>query len=279
MEPFEYVTRRPGGAVGRFVESVWWARGRLRVGSERVAPTGSTVLGIVLGPPIEQTPRNGRGDTHPGRSGFLIGPHDEPIVNRPTGETWCVGIVTTPFGCRASFGFDPLPLRGRVIGAEAWTPFGGIRDALLTTSDPQSALELVERALEVGLDPDVPGIDRVERAVALLTEEPALPIGELAERLGVSHEHLDREFARIVGLGPRTLARILRMRALLGSIDVFGTVAWIDRAAELGWFDQAHLIRDFKKLTGMSPSAYVAAYRAVYAPGEDEPGFAPDVHA
>jgi AraC-like DNA-binding protein len=152
-----------------------------------------------------------------------------------------------------------------------------VREALLRAPDPESALDIVERALEEGVEPDVQGIDRVESAVDLLTEDPARPIGELAERLRVSHEHLDREFARIVGLGPRTLARILRMRALLGSIDVFGTVAWTDRAAELGWFDQAHLIRDFKRQTGRSPSAYVAAYRAVYAPGEDEPGFAPDV--
>ncbi len=123
----------------------------------------------------------------------------------------------------------------------------------------------------------MPGVDRVERAVALLTEDPARPIGELADRLGVSHEHLDRAFARIVGLGPRRLAKILRMRALLASIDVFGTVAWTERAAELGWFDQAHLIRDFRRQTGLSPSAYVAAYRAVYAPGEEAPGFAPDV--
>jgi AraC-like DNA-binding protein len=276
-EPFEFVTRRPGGAAGRFVESVWWARGSLRVERERVAPTGSTVLGIVLGPPIEQTPRNGRGETHPGGTGFLIGPHDEPIVNRPTAETWCVGIVTTPFGCRAAFGIDPLPLRGRVVGAEAWALFGRVREALLDATGPAAALGIVEGALEACLDPEVPGVDRVERAVALLTEDPAQPISELAGRIGVSHEHLDREFARIVGLGPRTLARILRMRALLGSIDVFGTVTWTERAAELGWFDQAHLIRDFRKLTGMSPSAYIAAYRAVYAPGEEEPGFAPDV--
>ncbi|MDQ4137893.1 MAG: AraC family transcriptional regulator, partial [Actinomycetota bacterium] len=167
---------------------------------------------------------------------------------------------------------------GRVTGADGWAAFRDVREALLSAPDADAALDAVERALQGGLM-DVPGVDRAEQAVDLLTADPARPIGELAERLGVSHEHLDREFARIVGLGPRTLARILRMRALLGSIDVFGTVGWTERATELGWFDQAHLIRDFKKHTGMSPSAYVSAYRAVYAPGEDEPGFAPDVRA
>jgi AraC-like DNA-binding protein len=274
--PFQYVPRRPGGAVGRFVESIWWARGILRVETERVAPTGSTVLGVVLGPPIEQTPSNGAGAVHAGETGFVIGPHDEPIVNRPTGETWCVGIVTTPFGCRAALGFDPLPLRGRVTDADEWAPFREVRSNLQAAKSPEAALDLLETALRESLDAAVPGIDRVERAVGLLTLDPARPIGTLADELGLSHEHLDREFARIAGLSPRTLARILRMRALLNLIDVFGTVAWTDRAAELGWFDQAHLIRDFKRMTGVSPSAYLAAYRSVYSPGEEEPGFAPD---
>jgi methylphosphotriester-DNA--protein-cysteine methyltransferase len=62
----------------------------------------------------------------------------------------------------------------------------------------------------------------------------------------VSHGHLDRQFTDQVGLSPRTLARILRMRRLLEEIDVHGSVGWADKAAELGWSDQAHLIRDFK---------------------------------
>ena len=64
---------------------MWFARGTMRGPRERIAPTGSTVLGIVLGDPIRQTPANGHGEPFLAERGFLIGPHDAPIVNEPLG--------------------------------------------------------------------------------------------------------------------------------------------------------------------------------------------------
>ena len=87
----------------------------------------------------------------------------------------------------------------------------------------------------------------------------------------MSHGHLDRLFAGQVGLSPRRLARILRMRRLLEDIDVYGLVGWADKAADLGWFDQGHLIRDFKRHTGVTPSQYVAAQRSAYDRDEGPP--------
>jgi AraC-like DNA-binding protein len=273
--PFTYLTRSPAGLLGRCVESVWFARGTLAADSERIAPTGSSVLGIVLGAPITQTPRNGAGEPYPAVTGFLIGPHDEPVVNRPSAETWCVGIVTTPVGARAALGADPLPLRGRVVGADAWPRFAEVRAALTGMTDPTTMLGYVESVLAEDLCTDDPWLARCEDAVALLAAAPTRPIAGIAAELGVSHGHLDREFRRVVGFGPRTLARILRMRRLLAVLDVYGSVAWTTLAADLGWYDQAHLIRDFKRFTGVTPSAYVDAYRAVYAPADAQPGFTP----
>src|SRR5688500_6047074 len=44
---FEYVPRRVGGETSRFVEWIWFARGRMTGVRERIAPTGSTVAAIV----------------------------------------------------------------------------------------------------------------------------------------------------------------------------------------------------------------------------------------
>jgi hypothetical protein len=51
-----YVPRRVGGEPGRFVEWVWFARGRITGVRELIAPTGSTVAAVVLGDPIQQSP-------------------------------------------------------------------------------------------------------------------------------------------------------------------------------------------------------------------------------
>jgi hypothetical protein len=117
---FEYVLRPVGGETGRFVEEIWFARGRITGVRERIAPTGSTVAAFVLGDPILQTPV-GQGIALLADTGFLIGPHDRPIVNEPQGETYCVGIVTTPVGCRPTLGLAPATLRGRIVDLlQAW---------------------------------------------------------------------------------------------------------------------------------------------------------------
>jgi AraC-like DNA-binding protein len=264
---FEFVSRPAPAALAHCVESIWHARGRIPYRRERIAPTGSTVAGIVLGPPIRQTPLDG--DPFLATTGFLIGPHDRPIINEPTGDTWCVGIVATPVGCRAAFGVDPAGLRGRVCD---WPPAAHLRSRL-TGRTPDEAITLVGAALE---PQPVPGLSRVASAVAALEADPTRSIAELAAELGISHGHLDREFLRVVGVGPRVLARTLRVRRLLERIDVYGKVEWTALAGRLGWYDQAHLIRDFKRHTGVTPSEYQAAQRREFAPAEAAPGFVPE---
>lgn len=261
---FEYVSREPRGETGRFVESIWFARGQITGVRERIAPTGSTVAAVVLGDPIRQTP-DGAAEAVVADTGFLIGPHDRPIVNEPLGQTYCVGIVTTPVGCRPALGLAPAALRGRVVGLlTVWPRAVAVRWALLNCQTPDEALDLLSATLNRPEPFDVKAFERCEAAVAMVSVEPTRPVGDIAAELGVSHGHLDRQFTDQVGLSPRTLARILRVRQLLETIDVHGSVGWAGKAAELGWSDQAHLIRDFKRHTGVTPSEYVTAQRATY---------------
>ncbi len=274
---FRFTVRQPSGPLGRYVESVWYASGQIPYARERIAPTGSTVAGIVLGPPIRQTPLGGAPFT--ADAGFLIGPHDRPVWNEPSGRTECVGIVTTPIGCAAAFGVRPAPLRGRVVDLlTAWPAAGGLRERLAGSpvADPETLLDATEEVLDRGLDGSDHGLDRCERAVAALDADPTRSVAGLAAELAVSHGHLDREFTRIVGLTPRTLARVLRVRRLLEQVDVWGPVAWTRLAADLGWYDQSHLVRDVTRHTGVPPSAYVAAQRRLLTPEDAAPGFVPE---
>ena len=273
---FEFELRQPAAPLTPYAESVWWARGQIPYRRERIAPTGSTVAVLVLGPPIVQIPRDGAGEAFVATSGWLAGPHDRPVVNAPTADTWAVGVISTPVGCRALFGVDPTPIRGRVVDLlAAWPAAAALRAALLAAAGPRECLDLAEEALRAGLRPDGPGVRRCAAAVAALEAAPVRPIADIAADLGVSHAHLDREFERVVGLGPRSLARILRLRRLLASIDVHGSVNWTALAAEWGWFDQSHFIRDFRRHTGVTPSAYVAAQRGAF--DRHEPGFVPEM--
>jgi AraC-like DNA-binding protein len=261
------------------VASTWYARGTVPYRRERVAPTGSTVAVIVLGDSIIETAGGPRAVPLHAERGFLIGPHDRPVTNEPTGETFAVGIVTTAVGCRAALGADPADIAGRVVDLmETWPTAAGLRERLLVAPDPEAMLDLAVTCLTDGLRPDVPGLDRCERAVAMLQEDPVRPIADIASALGVSHGHLDREFTRIVGLAPRRLARLLRVERLLEAIDIDGDVPWADLATHLGWADQSHMIRDVKRHTGSTPSAYIAARRTFAAAtvSEESARFVPE---
>ena len=277
--PFDFLTVVPSAPADRFVESIWYARGTVPYTRERIAPTGSTVAVFVLGDPIRQIPADGAGLPLRADEGFLLGPHDRPTINEPLGETHAVGIVTRPFGAEATFGVLPALLRGRAVElTSTWSAARELRAALLAADGPAAKLAVIDDHLVDHIRPSVPGIDRCEQAVALLEADPTRRISEIAAEVGISHGHLDRELTRVVGLTPRALARLLRMRRLLATVDVRSDVGWSERAAELGWFDQAHLIRDFKRHTGVTPSAYLAAQRANYTsvgPG-DAAGFVPE---
>ncbi len=232
---FDDRSRTPDGDLGRAVASAWYARGTIPYRRERVAPTGSTVGVIVLGDPILETAGGPRAQPLRADHGFLIGSHDRPVINEPTGETFARGIVTTPVGARAALGVDPRAVAGAVVDLEsAWGAAAGLRERLLAESDPEAMLDLMVATLDAGLDRAAladPGAARCKRAIALLEADPVRPIGGMAAELGVSHGHLDREMNRMVGLGPRRLARPLRVERLPADIDLQAGAAWADLAA------------------------------------------------
>lgn len=277
---FQFVSRTPSDVLSRFVASFWYARGTIAYRRERIAPTGSTVAMVVLGDPISQIPNDGDGPALTAAAGFVSGPHDRPVINEPLGETHGVGIVTTPTGCEAVFGQRPATIRGQVVPLEGfWPAARGLRELLLRSESAEQALAATEEALLAELAAPPAGIERCEAAVAALEDDPTRPIADIAAEIGIPHNRLNRDFTRVVGLSPRTLASLLRVRRLLATLDVDSEIDWSQCATEFGWYDQAHLIRDFKRYTGVSPTRYVDAQRRLLVADElhDAAGFVPEM--
>ena len=92
--------------------------------------------------------------------------------------------------------------------------------------------------------------DRAVQAAALQLADPRRRVERLAADLGLSERQLRRRCQATVGYGPKTLQRVLRLRRFLHSDR-----ADLGRAAfEAGYADQAHLTRECRRLTGLSPS-------------------------
>jgi AraC-like DNA-binding protein len=85
-------------------------------------------------------------------------------------------------------------------------------------------------------------------------------VAALAVALGISDRQLRRRFHEAVGYGPKTLDRVLRLQRLVARAPavISGDEDLARVAADLGYADQAHLTRDCRRLTGMTPTALAA---------------------
>ncbi len=259
---FEFHSRVPDGALADAVETMWFARGTVAYRQEHIAPTGSCVAIFVLGDPIEQTPLGKGARSVRSRIGLFVGPHTGPMINRPLGETYAVGIVAKATGAERLFNLRPATKRGLVCElGTAWSDAPMFLGGLRSIDDGDPKLGWLERELTKTLSPASRTEIACRRAISILESDPKTLITELATEIGMSVSNLDRVFTRIVGLTPRAHANLLRMRTLLKALDVGQEINWADTAAEFGWYDQPHFIKAFKQHTGHTPTAYVAAQR------------------
>ena len=109
----------------------------------------------------------------------------------------------------------------------------------------------------------------------LLTARGGCGVAELAAETGWSDRHLRARFREETGLSPKAAARVIRFdwarRRLLRRVVSGAPQALADLAADCGYYDQAHLAREFRDLAGCPLSAWLAEeFRNVQALTSDE---------
>ncbi|MGP3915419.1 helix-turn-helix domain-containing protein [Nonomuraea sp. 10N515B] len=95
----------------------------------------------------------------------------------------------------------------------------------------------------------------------LLATSGTIPIRAIAAEVGWSNKHLIDKFRQQVGLPPKTVARLIRFNRLLSCLDESPLPRWERIAADCGYADQAHLVRDFREFAGTTPTGFLDAAR------------------
>src|SRR5262249_37471332 len=80
----------------------------------------------------------------------------------------------------------------------------------------------------------------------------------LAQKAGWSHKHLIAQFRDQVGAPPRRLGRILRFQRAIKCLGFVNRTRWAALANDCGYFDQSHMIREFREFAGCTPTEYVS---------------------
>ena len=184
-----------------------------------------------------------------------------------------LGIQFKPGGAYPFFGLPMSELAHRSLSIDRlWGPADGerLRASLVDAPTVQTRLRTLEAALVDRLHRDdvfePAAAYLVRRGIRLVTEAVEIPrVSDLARTLGVSERNLRRAFDDVLGMGPKVFARLVRFqRALRASASASqGTRPdWGAIATGVGYYDQAHLIADFRAVTGTTPTAWLRARAA-----------------
>ncbi|WP_251095418.1 helix-turn-helix domain-containing protein [Streptomyces sp. Caat 7-52] len=177
---------------------------------------------------------------------LVAGPDTRPYVPGGPARSWA-GIRFFPGTAPALLGVPAHELRDvRVELADLWPAarVRRLRDRVAAAPDPAGALEdiALERAAEAGAPDPV-----LRRLVECL--DAGRPVSATAAELGFGERRLHRRCLTAFGYGPKTLARILRLRRAL-ALARSGT-PYAETAARAGYADQSHLAREVRELAGM----------------------------
>lgn len=196
------------------------------------------------------------------RHAFVAGMHAAPSLVRAASPSWlCIELRLTPLAAGRVLGLPMHELTNRAVDLEDVVPEAPeLLARLQDASSWSSRFDLVEDFLARRLDVSAAPPPGVEWSWARLRRSGGgASIGALASELGWSHRRLIARFREHIGLAPKTVARVLRFDRAAEALRSPEPVSIADVAFSCGYFDQAHLTRDFGELAGTTPAAFVGS--------------------
>jgi AraC-like DNA-binding protein len=177
------------------------------------------------------------------------------------GQSQVFGIKFKPGGFRPFLKFATSKLADRVVAAESilGKDVNALEGILLSSGEENEKVEAANAFFRARMPKPDAVIEGVGRIVERILEERDIKtVDDLVDRTGIGKRSLQRMFNEYVGVSPKWVIRRYRLHELVERFNSNDEPRWADLALELGYFDQAHLINDFRSITGYSPTEYQA---------------------
>lgn len=226
----QYREIAPCPALRPFVRCYWTLAGRMdgTPAPQRVFPDGSMEMVFHFADPFR----------HEGRQQakmLLAGQVWSPVLLEPSRHCDVLGIRFQTGGSAAFLRFPQQEVAGRIVSLDdVWAV---------------AARRLYERMGNASNR-----IAVLERFLLEMRPEDSMP------PRGLSPRQYRRRFEAAVGISPKLFGRIVRFQR---SLQCMGQVSLVDAALACGYYDQAHLIRDWKQFAGVTPSAWLRSQSGV----------------
>lgn len=191
-------------------------------------------------------------------SAAVVGPRRQATRLRFRGVIDQVNVSFFPGAAGAFVGLPLRELVGRMAAPEDIWP-RDVREVVaeLAPLPPEQRVPRLAELLLSRLDPRRETPAQIRETVRLIrVHRGRVTVRWLADQVNLSVSQLERGFTKHVGLGPKLLARQTRVAALAAEAMTPASPGWALLAAKYGYADQAHLAREFRELTGLTPSGF-----------------------
>jgi AraC-like DNA-binding protein len=249
-----YRVYRPGPPLAAAVEYLWYLSDAPAHARELVVPSGTLELVVNL----HEDAIGVDGDRR--FAGAVVsGCYGRPFAIDTRAHAAIIGVHFRPGGAAGLLGAPPGELADDHVGLDAlWGPGAArLRERLCAADGLRDRFCLLEAALLRRLGRGRPARDAVRAALPRL-DEPGVAIGAVSAELGLSRRRFIEVFTDDVGMTPKRYARVRRFQRSLALAQASPAPAWSALALACGYFDQAHLCRDWAELAGASPREVLA---------------------
>lgn len=255
-----YVRHRPGPLLGDFVDYFWLLSDAPSHAWELILPSGTSELVINVADDEIRIYRPGSLVDCARYSGAVVsGTYHEPFVIDAAQHASVMGVHFKPGGAFPFFGSPAGDLADRHVDLDAvWGRAAAeLRERLCAAGSVAERFRLIECTLGRQTRRPLERHPAVRSALDAFALGYGGPMRELARRTGLSQRRFIQVFTAEVGMTPKLYQRVRRFRRMLARVPDGGTPDWTSMAAEHGYFDQSHLIHDFRSFAGLTPRAYL----------------------
>jgi len=260
MRNFTYSTQAPPPPLAAFVDHFWSLSDAPSHSMERILPTGTSELVINLHEDEFRIHKTGSSDEKCTRfrGAIVSGAYSRPFVAETRAHASIVGVHFKPGGVAAILGVPAHALAN--AHAELGALWGHraieLRDRLCAAADPAQRFRILEQALLGRLcrSPHIRG--EIVLALGRLGA-PGVNVGDVARQVQLSHRRFIELFTQHIGMTPKRYSKVRRFQRAVELAASDTAPPWAEVALISGYFDQAHLCRDWVELSGFSPAEFL----------------------
>ncbi len=225
-----------------------------------ILPDGAIELIFNLGDAQKLCASDDLGKNTVFHTSWISGERTSPIVIEEAGYVDLIGVRLRAGGGWPFLGIPVREFTDQVVELESFLERDvvDLREKLGEISGDDARFDLLEGWLIQGARARFQPTPSVTRALSMIRAEPhGMRVGNIASEIGISHKHLLREFDRCVGLTPKLFARLCSFQRVIHFVGQKLDVDWAGIAATCGYYDQAHLIHEFRAFSGLTPASYL----------------------